>query len=62
MITDKKKFYYVLLQKRKLIATGKQLPIYWNKKVAEADAKLYRCDVVRIVGSQLEKLIIDSIK
>jgi hypothetical protein len=62
MITDSKKYYYVLLQKHRLIVINGQLPIFWNKKVADTRAKLHRCDVVRLTGKNIEMLISESIK
>ncbi len=60
-LTQNQKYYYVLLQKKKLIVINGQLPIFWNKKVAKDNQKLYRCDLVRISGVELGKLIADQI-
>lgn len=59
--TDSKKYYYVLLQKHKLIVINKQLPIFWSKAKAQEMQKTYNCDLVRVNGKALEKLLTDSI-
>jgi hypothetical protein len=53
-----KTYYYVLVTKDdNPITTDHKLPIYWNKEVAEKDAKLFNAKMKRIRISDLLDMI-----
>lgn len=53
-----KVYYYVLVTENdNPIITDHKLPIYWNKKVVEEDAKLFKAKIKRIRIADLIDII-----
>lgn len=54
----KKKNVYALVGKNnRVLLVNSKLPIYWLKKVAKEDAKIYGGKVITISGAELTKLL-----
>lgn len=57
VMTHHQKYYYGLFKDDKLILVNSQLPIYWDRKVAEKENSIYKAEIKRINGNDLHKIL-----
>lgn len=54
---SQKYFYCLVNDKGDLILFNKQLPIYWNKNLANFYADKWKCNVKKIITTDLERVL-----